>query len=873
MSNGNGDKEASSDELAGLSEEERLLLGEVEEEKKKRLGQRNRGGNGRGGRGIPTTTNAPNLTAGADLVSDTERLRLRQYTVSLDGVLLLEASRRLGSNALDRRMDNQGMRRWLEVGLPPEYHAQLHDQRKYRFENDQQNGDIPGANKISTPVYLPPGYEKNKRNRNDPDHKPYSELTSGDVFFTGMPLLDEGSVVKYHQHFWVLDLFTPERASRDFTGFNCIPNHLLVWRLRFLLEERNLWQPLLNATSIDDLTFQERFDIVRAYTDAESELTEYFFDYGNVVEVYDNQFLPTAAAAVESPEKHTNKFYRWFRAQGRYSFWQKFERTSRKRNAARRNQNIPEAIAASEELADLVSTVVSPLTTSLTEEGEKDSEMVYGILTHWGTEDVRYAPADEVGDLRKSISAIQQSMMQHRTKAQLLLTPSHVKNIGDDWYPGSWDGVKKSDFVISLAGLSDEANAVLQQVLHGPYTEFDDDFVIDPGPMVGEWHNRRVVSIIDSFKTLLEMAAHVRKGGKITGENLHEKWLPGLIQHPNEKLVRGWWDANFDNGARPDGKRWPKGKLFAEYDPDHPEREFRAVSYHDWFYWQDPAWVMGLGNDQYVFRQIVEYINETFVDCGLDGVQVRIDTEDPNYFRHHDIAELITYSYDIEELKKRLRGIWAEAGRQRKVHTRPIYQKSLDGLPQELIARLDEPDADGKKFLQQLNKKSDRRVRIWAAFKSHGRKGGIRGFQISEAVRLVEDGYGTDNGLSKDKQQGRQADLIMLAWLSGQFDKAVYLTRQLKYFLLNDIDQIEQMKSISSAMGSGLHPKIALVVLKKLSESRLVDWSGGMMMKETPEEVRYVEDVFNDIEAEKLGKEAVKAIMEGKMHEELEITA
>lgn len=855
-------------------------IAKLREDREAEFASTDKGGrsNGRGGRGIPMTINAPNLTAGADLVSDTERLRLRQYTVSLDGVLLLEADRRLSSNALDRRIDNQGMRRWLEVGLPPEYHAQLHDQRKYRFENDQQNGDIPGANKISTPVYLPPGYEKNKRNRNDPGHKPYSELTIGDVFFTGMPLLDEGSVVKYHQHFWVLDLFNPERASRDFTGFNCIPNHLLKWRLRFLLEERNLWQPLLNATSIDDLTPQERFDIVRAYTDAEVELTEYFFDYSNVVEVYDNQFLPTASAAGfgSDPEGYGDTFYRWFRAQGRYSFWMKFEKTSRKRDDARRNQNIPEAIAASEELADLVSTVVSPLTSSLTTEQEenieKGLERKYGILIHWGTEDVRYAPADELGDLRKSISAIQQSMMQHRTKAQLLLTPSHVKNIGDDWYPGSWDGVKKKDFVISLAGLSDEANAVLQQVLHGPYTEFDDDFVIDPGPMVGEWHNRRVVSIIDSFKTLLEMAQHVRKGGKITGENLHEKWLPGLIQYPNEKLVRGWWDVDFDNGARPDGKRWPKGKLFAEYDPDHPEREFRAVSYHDWFYWQDPAWVMGLGNDQYVFRQIVEYVNETFVDCGLDGVQVRIDTDDPNYFRHHDIAELLVWSYDIEELKNRLRGGWAEAIRQRKVHIRPIYQKFLEGLSQELIARLDEPEADGKKFLQQLNEKSDHRVRIWAAFKSHGRHGGVRGFQISDAVRLVEDGYGTANGLNKDKQQGRQADLIMLAWLSDQFEKAVRLTRGISYYFVNDADGFKQLDLVTSAIAAGLHPDIADIVAKKLAEDNLIDWT-MLMPKDTPDTVKYVSDVWDDVEIKKLGQSAVESIMKGEMHEALEITA
>ena len=822
----------------------------------------------RDGGGIPTTNRSPMLTAGGDPVSDTERLRLRDYTTNLDGIARLMAERQLGDNAVDRRVDGKGMRRHLEIGLPPEYHEELPDQRKYRFGKQMReatdNNDI-----VQGPIYLPPGYT-NGRNYEAP-------VTAAPQVLT-LPFSEQARVVEHLQHWWVLDMDKPERASRDFTGFCRMPKHWVAFSFRWLLEERGLWEPLLDAADPNTprvLSLQQQFDIRRAHGDARMNNARHFYHYPNVVPVYD-QFVEVARATgiaeyVEDPNGYQDKFYFWFHAQERYWFWRHFEKTARQRDEAHRVQDIPEAIAASEALADLMSAVVQPLTTSLIWEIKydkndppKEIDRAANILIHWGTELVRYAPADEVHDLRKTIDFIKQFLMLRRTRAQMLLQLPHVKSSGDLWYPGSWDDVTKEDFMLSLPILSVDAeriNQVLQEVLYGPLSRFEDDFTISPGPEIGEWHGRMVFRVLDSFNTLIEMAHHAQRGGKITGDDLRDKWYPKLVQFANDALVRGWWD---------EGEK----RLYADYDPTHPEREFRAVPVADWFLWVDWAWVMDKGGvDHYVFRQIVEYVNEQFHETGLpESVRISIDGADPNYFRHHTLAELISYSFDIEELKSRLRGVWREAIRQKVVHTRPVYQKFLTGLPPELIARLDEPDADGHKFLQELNKKSDRRCRLWAAFQSHGRKGGIRGFKISTAVHWVEEGYGTDNGLSKEKQQGRQADLIMLAWLNDQFDKAVYLVRGITYLISNEVDILKQYDLVGKAIGSGLHPDIAAMVARGLTKDKFIQWN-KLLPTEVPDAVKYVEETFAEVEINKLGEKVLEEIKEGRMQIALDVAA
>jgi hypothetical protein len=444
---------------------------------------------------------------------------------------------------------------------------------------------------------------------------------------------------------WVVDIDEPERASRDFTGYHSIPKSWWARAFAWLLGERGLAKSVLDATSIDDISLQQRFDIRRALTDAEERASTHFFEYGNVVTVFDREFLPAAAAAGETPEEFQDKFYTWFRAQSRYRYWRHFEATARVRNENHRVQSIPEAIAAAEALANLVSAVIHPLATSEKLIGfDDDKNEVYELIILWGTQLVRYATGDELHDLRKTIDAIKRYLMLRRTEAQLLLQLSDSKSSGDGWYPGSWDDVAKEDFVISIPGLSDTTNGILHQVLYGPIAKYSDQFKVPPGPETGEWHTRLIFRVLNSVSTLLELSDVVNPtdGNILTEKELKERWIPKLIDTPNEDLVLGWWDEQ-------------EKRVYAEYDPEHdPEhpdydtetkpspRVYRAVPYCDLLYWEDTAWVFGPGDDQCVFPQVVAFARERFRENGIpESAWIRIDGPDPNYFRHRQAAREI----------------------------------------------------------------------------------------------------------------------------------------------------------------------------------------------------------------------------------------
>ena len=218
----------------------------------------------------------------------------------------------------------------------------------------------------------------------------------------------------------------------------------------------------------------------------------------------------------------------------------------------------------------------------------------------------------------------------------------------------------------------------------------------------------------------------------------------------------------------------------------------------------------------------------------------------------------------IEALKQ----VWADEIGSKTVHIRPVYYKEvLRGLPTEVS---DDPVL--QEFVQSLNKKSDRRCRLWAAFQSHGRKGGIRGFKIGTATHWVEEGYGTDNGLSKERQQGRQADLIMLAWFNDQFDKAVYLVRGITYLISNDVDILKQYDLVGRAIAGGLHPDVAKVVADGLTKDKLLQWQ-QLLPVDAPDAVKYVEAVFNHVEVERLGDKVLEDVTEGRMQIALDTSA
>jgi len=821
-----------------------------------------------------STIRTPFLSSGAEPVSDIERLRLRNYKLSVDNMDRIMANRQLGDNLLDRITTDGGDVRWLEICPTPGFISQLPNQRRYRFER------VRGESTRFGRIYVPTGWRK---------HRDYlaevSDLIPDNTTQEPALKVGTGAIKSFEQHWWVLDNDKAERASRDFTGFLRMPRGEVAGLFSMMLEDRGLWQGLHEDQAP---TKQEEFDIRAAYSDARQIIAREYFEFRHVCETFDEEFLP------QYRREDEKEFYLPFVACERDDLWAEFESRARERHSAHESQTVPEAIAAYERLADLVSVVIKPLLTAETVTGdpEFESNTNSGMVILWGTQETRYASTDELNDLRKWIDAVKRFLGLRRSIAQLLHRVGDAKKVADEWYPGSWDDLSVEELLIPVPGATPEAEQKAREILFGPFATRPEYQDVRPGPETGAWHLRFLAEMVDSVNALIEMARYSH-GAIITHTDLEEKWIPKLARWNREQdLICGWWDKH-------------EKRLYAEYDPAHPRRILRATHKDDWFTWVDWRWIM-TRSDDYVFRQVAEYANIQFRLAGLEGVEMTIDGPNPNYFDFEGTARKLWHNQPAGSVIERLKTVWNREVDKGTNHIRPVYYKEvLSGLPHELLANLPTPDKeyvkslrdktsanlaaatdpDEKKqlqknlsllnrclkrdardldeltkFIQKLNRDSDYRVREWSGFLSHSTEGGIRGFQVPEALGYIKEGYGADTGGPYEDLQATPVDLAMFAWGNSQFDKAVFLSRGLSYIISAKVDPMERHRAIGGAISAGLHPKIAYHVTEGF---------GGLGRYLAPMDeggaAKYIQRIFEQKEIQQLGRKVVKELLEKEL--------
>lgn len=846
---------------------------------------------------------APRVITGTDVVNDLERQLLRTSVPSLDSLDRIFGIRQLDDAKVDYHTTNFGMRRWLQVALPPELTTLKEEEEEPAGEEKAEPGSEELA-EFAKEVAERIGEKKTKKKKKLPlerrclfVRRPRGDLTPeeqaqidrGELYYAAQTKAyrpasfgsavnetEELAIIGYPYRFWVLDIDRAEHGSRQFTGFLRLPKEEVarqweaLWgkKLRRAVAHRN-----------PALTLAEEHQLLDTYWQARRLVWKKYLDYRAVVETFDGRFVPSGLEEKE--------FYLLTVCTERYRFWKEMEARMQAKGSQTRPQTVFESIDAYEAAADMVSAVMEPLLVD--ENGQ--------VLR--GTEMVRYISLDEMHDLRKQVDGYKQGLMLWRAKAQMLLAEGTVKSAPDNWFPASYDDVRKRDLI--LPGLP-----VPPRVYLGPLADLQDDTRIPPGPELGARHLRLMHRMLESFRSLVELAAFVRTGGVLTYKDLVERWIGGkqMIQYEPDEVIWTWWDEESDlQYWEPD----PKGR-----------RKPHAALREDWMLWIDWPLVMGsIGN--YVFEQVVLWVNERFAEAGLP-VRVTCDGPDSNYFRHHDIAWEIWRNQPHNPLIERLKEVWNTEVRKKTIHIRPVYYREvLAGLSGGLLKGLSRPDPEflaylrdktkaelarlrgptGRvperdreqekeltrrlaklnewlieatpldeftKFVQRLNRLSDRRVRLWAGFQTHGKSGSLMGFEIGEAKAFVKEGYGTDNGHHLEEQQNWQADLIMMGWLCGQFTKALYLARGLSILISASVNPFERHKAEAAAVQGGLHPDIARHVVEGFK-----GLDNLLLPLDEPAAAEYVKAIFAAKEIRQLGRDVAKEILErGEFRKEMD---
>ena len=580
-------------------------------------------------------------------------------------------------------------------------------------------------------------------------------------------------------------------------------------------------------------------------------------------------------------------------------------------------QTITESIDAEEALLDMISTVVRKPLLRVWEETHTDrkretqTQLQVRVLH---TELVIFASVDEINDLRKTVDHRKQWLGMWRAKAYALLAEARITSAPDNWYLGSADDQPLRNLVfadpqvvdpaIYLGYLWERAERWSRRTGGDPL-----DYVVRPAPEIGGWHLRSMRRLLASFNTLLDLMELTSKrpedteeeialgaeGGYITDRDLRSRWTD-LVQFEKDEVVWTYWEMKEGRAVRPHAE-------------PGPGLEPHATPYRDLALWYDWWWTMCV--DHYVFPQLVEYMNERSEEAEFP-VRVTADGPDSNYFRHLDFAHGLWKNQPIEPIIKRLKWIWKREVASHTIHIRPVlYKEVLSGLPSEMLAGLFQPDRElltklrtkaeqelaklgpigpttaeaarkqaeelrGKiawytrginqaseqldsltKFVQKLNRLSDKRVRMWCGFLTHGKRGSIMGLDVGETLRFVKEGYAADTGLMTEDQFDQMVDLVTMGWLSGQFNKSVYLSRSIAYLISVKVNPMERHKAIGGSIQGGHHPVIAHYVAEGIGG--LDDLLG---LTEDSKATKFVQDIFEAHEVEKLGRSVVKEILE-----------
>lgn len=229
-----------------------------------------------------------------------------------------------------------------------------------------------------------------------------------------------------------------------------------------------------------------------------------------------------------------------------------------------------------------------------------------------------------------------------------------------------------------------------------------------------------------------------------------------------------------------------------------------------------------------------------------------------------DQQRILTEIFEYQKFDRLMLHILEEFNwhaRNKTIHIRPKYTKLMDGLPKQV---LEHPIF--VEFIQKLNYKSDRRVRLWAMFVSHGRTGGVRALSSSTVSSWVGDGYGTDNGKSPEVQQELIDNLYTLAWLNSQYDSAIFLARALVINYKN-WGYEKTYDKVMAKIESGLHPRIARLILIELSG---IIPLGNFIPEDEPAALRAIEAIFTREEVVRLHKDNLDAVTQSRLIEELQ---
>ncbi len=230
-----------------------------------------------------------------------------------------------------------------------------------------------------------------------------------------------------------------------------------------------------------------------------------------------------------------------------------------------------------------------------------------------------------------------------------------------------------------------------------------------------------------------------------------------------------------------------------------------------------------------------------------------------DWFNQTEIRRQIIWKQPAKNIIPHLLDYFEDQKRERVVHIRPNLRKEwLNGLPHTLWE-----DPEFKTAVEQLNYRSDERLMDWAGFKNHGiGEFSARAVPQSFADRFLEDGFATDNGLPDEIAIEWATNLAILGWLSSQFDKAMYMAREIVYNHEKNVNGFEQVEIVGKAMGSGLHPRIAYATEEAITHNRMIQWQHFIEV-DVPEALTVLDTIFNEVEAHLLGRESLEVSKRG----------
>jgi len=532
-------------------------------------------------------------------------------------------------------------------------------------------------------------------------------------------------------------------------------------------------------------------------------------------------------------------------------------------------QTIKESIAAEEALLNMVSTVLRKplLAIYQPEEGGWFQLRVLHV------EVVVFASEDELNDLCKTVRHRKQWLGLERAKALARVGPGDVTKLPNEWYLASADPTVLRD--ITFPNLVDPASHLgyvweLAQEWARRTGNNPLDYKLPAAPEIGGWHLREIHALSESFNTLLEMAEVVREGGAITDKDLREKYFPKLVQYEPEvrpgvpSVIWIYWEEKSNKEKIP--------HTFEEWQTaGRPEKWVpHAAPYRDIALWYDWWWVMAL--DQYVYPELVEYVNRQFREAGLvnaDGeLTVRVTADEPssNYFQHHDIAREIWRLQPAKPIEDRIRRSLREEEDTGSVDLRPTIRRNISGLP---FIYGDGREKDLFPMVAELLEIADNLTDDYIAEITHAFDGTSRGITFAITGGKLDHGYRRGISIHKPvEQKSLRIGLMEIPLKAGYYDKMRGLVEAAQFdpFMLSDDKSMRG--AIASLLQSRALTRVYAVPLADIVEKMRGPLVGTPLecKRKASKRVKDVEDSWFKEEQRLLGQDRLLRLENASMY-------